>query len=619
MKNKKYILSLMACTGLLAASCTPDEYSLGEVGLSSADLVEGINYTVTVDQSTNTVEMKSNLDAKYSIFWEYDGGRASGTTATAQYPFEGDKYVRMGVMTRGGVVWSDTTWAHIDQLRTELLQDEIWTYVTGGVGKSKTWRLDLTADGKTTSFFKGPIWFWTLGYSWDALHTSAGLSYMDDDWSAADAISPFLADDGTAQWYWAADYAGNSWVCGAADYGTMTFDLINGAHVNVNQSGAASTGSFVINTADHSLVVNDAVLLCPDNRTEAVKRSTYSIIYANDNFLQILVNDASDTPISLNYVWEGYEEPVEETFSPLPTDWLDYIEPKNNKEITYKFNVDTPFDFFTYQDSLLGVSGKYTAVDGLEDATLVLNSGTKAYTMTTPAGDIYEGTYSHTDAGVYTFSPALPTFDMTTDGSIVFGSNDDGSLQLISFATDDFSGNVTDMWFVKSIKDGNGKVYEFMAFNIAPQMGGASTPKYPASLHLFDSSFSFLDSEQYVENEGSYTFTITADGTSTIPSSPYGLYFDVSYKCLKAHPNMDIVITSIKADGVDVTFDDTALDRTDGDTYGKDTPDARRYIINPWAQSYDPVAFAETFKFTKQLDVTFNIIFDNGKAWKATE
>ena len=46
----------------------------------------------------------------------------------------GDKYAVFGVETRGGVVYGDTCWFHINSLKTDLLEDELWSIISGGIG-----------------------------------------------------------------------------------------------------------------------------------------------------------------------------------------------------------------------------------------------------------------------------------------------------------------------------------------------------------------------------------------------------------------------------------------------------------------------------------------------------
>jgi hypothetical protein len=75
MKLNKYIYGFVAALVLLfTASCSPDDYNIGNKDLTAADLVEGVAFSVTIDQSTNSVTLKSMLDNSYQCFWVTPNG-----------------------------------------------------------------------------------------------------------------------------------------------------------------------------------------------------------------------------------------------------------------------------------------------------------------------------------------------------------------------------------------------------------------------------------------------------------------------------------------------------------------------------------------------------------------
>ena len=232
----KIFLFLFIGTMMLLASCSPDEYALGNTDVKPGDLVEGIAYKIEHDAANpNIVYLKSLMGSKYTPLWSHPQGRSQEQTVTLKMPFAGTYNVVFGVETRGGVVYGDTATFKIDDMYAEFVSDPMWTKVAGGAGKSKTWYLDLDADA-TSRYFLGPIYFFTNTYTWDNLHNAAGENYLDADaWDATKAITPNLSETGTATWYWLADYPGNSWMCDAADFGSMTFDLIGGANITVDQ------------------------------------------------------------------------------------------------------------------------------------------------------------------------------------------------------------------------------------------------------------------------------------------------------------------------------------------------------------------------------------------------
>ena len=137
MNIKKSLYWSVAGAFLLAA-CTPDDHSLSMPDLQPADLVQGKAYTVDVD-AQNTITLKSLLDKSYNCYWIHPNGRAQGNVATLALPFAGTYEVTFGVDTRGGVVYGAPYQFQINTNNMSLLEDPLYTYLTGGVGQSKKW------------------------------------------------------------------------------------------------------------------------------------------------------------------------------------------------------------------------------------------------------------------------------------------------------------------------------------------------------------------------------------------------------------------------------------------------------------------------------------------------
>lgn len=140
MKLNKYIYGFVAALVMLfTASCSPDDYSLGNKDLTAADLVEGVAYSVTVDQSTNKITLKSLLGDNYQCFWVTPNGDSKGNEITLNLPFSGEYEVQFGVDTRGGVVYGEPYKFTLNTNNMELLKDMLYSYLTGGVGQTKKW------------------------------------------------------------------------------------------------------------------------------------------------------------------------------------------------------------------------------------------------------------------------------------------------------------------------------------------------------------------------------------------------------------------------------------------------------------------------------------------------
>lgn len=619
MKIKHILFSALA-GGMLTVGCTPEEYNLASIDVTAAQLSEGEGFTVQVDQTTNYVTCTSNLTGK-TIYWEYgpkpaDGesfsvaGNYVGQSYKVGIAFPGDYYVRMAADNAGGLAFGEPSYFTIDQINTDLISDEAWTTLTGGVGKSKTWVLDLDPETGAALKFGGPKWFFTTGQNWDSFHNAAGANYIDaDPWDASTAIDPTYAKS----WYWAADYAGNSWVCGLADYGEMTFDLINGANVDVN----GTKGTFSMDVDAHTISFTGVLpLSCGADAdiSSYCPAGTYKIIYLSENAMQILFDGGASagTPFSMNYISKEYKDnyvaPVVTDIT-LPEDWKDYIVPKNQNITKYKFNADAPCTWFDVAGTT-EVKRTYTPAD-VSEYTFAFNSPSNTLTITDPNGDETAITYTLDDKGNYTFESALPSFSLATDnGDINFGASDN-QLQILSYEIDDYSGDLTELIIGARQYDAQGNFYEYQAYRLTKQTGTAEAERFTVTLGFADSGWNFIQyDKQYISGEGSYTFSLVPDGTCTT-TDPYLYYIDV-VKLLKKYPNADLVLTSIKVDGTEIlgsneNLTDDAISRGVGD----DATTGRRYLLNPWNE----VSASNTslFKFSTSLDVTINVIYDTGE------
>lgn len=136
--NKLYIACLIITMGLFAA-CTPDSFELGEKDITVDDLVENMAFSITHDsENPNIVYLKSLLPTSYQVCWEHPQGRSQEREVTLQIPFAGEYTVKFGVQTRSGLVYGNPTTFTVDGFCADFVKDELWTLLSGGVGKSKT-------------------------------------------------------------------------------------------------------------------------------------------------------------------------------------------------------------------------------------------------------------------------------------------------------------------------------------------------------------------------------------------------------------------------------------------------------------------------------------------------
>lgn len=480
----KIFLFLFIGTMMLLASCSPDEYALGNTDVKPGDLVEGIAYKIEHDAANpNIVYLKSLMGSKYTPLWSHPQGRSQEQTVTLKMPFAGTYNVVFGVETRGGVVYGDTATFKIDDMYAEFVSDPMWTKVAGGAGKSKTWYLDLDADA-TSRYFLGPIYFFTNTYTWDNLHNAAGDNYLDADaWDATKAITPNLSETGTATWYWLADYPGNSWMCDAADFGSMTFDLIGGANITVDQEAyglGKSTGSYMLDVDKHTITFSDAYPVHDSNRDAEMKAATeFRILYLTDDAMQIMVvpSGACYNFISKEYKDNWVPGEVADPEPALPDGWQDDISQTVNKSITWKLSETNPLDWCGLDGTRMNgwsSPADYPSWLGTLDASvyknfsMTLNSDDLTASFVAPDGTKTACTYTLDEKGIYTFSTDIPSFAVI--GWANFSADSNKQLRIMSIEKD-ASGAVTGMWL--GAKDAVKP--EYTAYHLVPSAGGSTT------------------------------------------------------------------------------------------------------------------------------------------------
>ena len=226
---------------LMLGSCTPDSHSLDSLPLQPSDLTHGSAFSVTVD-AQNTVTLKSLLDKSYNCYWIHPNGRAQGPVATLQLPFAGKYDVTFGVDTRGGVVYGDPYQFEVTTNNMALLADPLYTYLTGGVGKSKKW-VPVDKDygvGQCT----GPVMYCNPD---DVLNdgsnsTDIGINNMKPNW-----------DPGFQSWLIPADdpYMDSYMIFSLDDVNGCSITEYRGeAGTKGSSTGTTSTGKFTLNVSD---------------------------------------------------------------------------------------------------------------------------------------------------------------------------------------------------------------------------------------------------------------------------------------------------------------------------------------------------------------------------------
>lgn len=652
-KAFKYLSYMLvgAAVATTAWSCSDEDYTMPQPNITPAELVEGVAFTVEHDaQNPNIIHLTSLMPQSYQVAWVTPQGRKTGATATLSIPFDGTYEVQMGVDTRGGYVWSEPYAFTIDEFCADFVDHYLWKRISGGVGQSKTWQLDLSAllasetdenaidkntwvktskDGvdywiKTTKF-NGPHWFFNSGYTWDHLHATnenetTYANFIDSDpWDKANAINTASVPEtsagaNNADWYWAADYAGNNWMCAAQNYGYITFDLINGANVTVTDAdgNVVGKGTYMLDTEDHTLTLSDVYPLeTTDTRTH---ERFLKLLYLSDDALMVM---APSEGVALNYVtkeyFENFTKPAPSVIT-LPDGWYEALAPQL-KFCSWTLDPETPFDFYD-----LGGNAKngYTQASDY-DAQFPLVSTTidefklnmcdpepGKYSVAMPDADPLMGDVVLNAAGTVTFSNGLG--DLPLGGTAVKLEGTTLNVISLEYAA---NGSVDKLVLGVPQRDINGTVYEYIGYKLIADYGVEKAETYKAYVCFNNTGdWTMLTGNPVFAEEGrDYTATLDVEWQSAW-GDPC-LWLDVE-KLLKAHPQCDVILKDIKIDGTSIAFDDAAISRSAAGDADPDINHARRYICNPWGLASCFSGF-EIFHPKKNVEVTFTLIFENGE------
>jgi hypothetical protein len=504
----KYI-SLLFIPVLFMVSCTPEEYELGEVDVTSDELVEGIAFEIVHDaDNPNIVYLKSLMDDKYTPLWNHPQGRSQKHEVELKMPFEGTYSVQFGVETRGGIVYGDTVTFEVEDFYAGFISDPLWELITGGVGESKTWVLDLFPEEEApnySKYFSGPLYFYDPFFTWENVAGGKDVEYPEGTTS----------EEGWGSWQ--ADWAGTKdWLFGgspAEDYGTMTFDLINGANLTVNHKvlGRQETGTFMLDVDNHTLKTNDAYILHDESRDgQVVDWGDVRILSLTENTMQLAVvrdealSGEGPSLLCYNFISKEYSDnwvpgEVEEPEPTLPEGWKEDISKTVNTAITWKLSESNPLDWANLDGSMMnGWQAPEDYPDWLGtpdpsvygDFSMTLNSANNSVTFVTPDGTTSEGTYELSEKGIYSFDVDVPSFAVI--GWASFAADANNELRILQIEKD-AAGSVTGMWIGARSSDKD----EYMAYHLVPSGGSGGSNEPQGTEVAFDNSkLAFGDLEE---------------------------------------------------------------------------------------------------------------------------
>jgi hypothetical protein len=322
---------------------------------------EKVKYSVIQEPAGANKVILKNETTGASCLWEwYQGtsttpmGSSNNDIDTVNFAFAGTYTIKITVnLAEGAEERTEIITVNSDD--ASLFGNPKWTYLTGGVGQSKTWVLDV--EGK---FLSGPLSF--MGTAWDFV---AKENDGDDAW-LWDAPTSFTfeltSDDG-----WKKYKNLRMELPGDDGYGTMTFDLIGGYNFTADKKKEnPESGSFVLDIDEAKLTIIGGTILrsykphcavLDDPNCEGEDCAVHEVdgIVGISNWSDYMIYDLTDTLLRLAVLrdqdvqgegacWLIYnfvEKDVYESFVP---EQFTYTEPvlttftKDNLVGTWKFD-----------------------------------------------------------------------------------------------------------------------------------------------------------------------------------------------------------------------------------------------------------------------------------------
>lgn len=246
-KQFNYFLSLvLGASALIFQACTPEDNNVPAPSVTSAELVEGIAFSVTPDANDpNTIHLKSLVKGAQPC-WETPSGLSQNSEVTLELPFSGEYTVKFGVTTGAGLVWGEPYTFTVNQNNFEMLSDEIWTNLAGGVDE----------NGKGNP----KVWV-PMDKSYPPYVGSAPVAYMSPDDVMNDGSGKTELVIGTGNWNPNWDPGFQSWLIPADDpymgsEMTLSLDAQKGCIAEIKRVDAngvtEKTGSFNLNVSNRN-------------------------------------------------------------------------------------------------------------------------------------------------------------------------------------------------------------------------------------------------------------------------------------------------------------------------------------------------------------------------------
>lgn len=468
MKKTKLLIAsfLMLMVLFLVPSCSPETYSLdGTTDKSAIDFE--ITQDLVADPGGNTVIM-TNKTPGVVLTWDYVTGKSNKASETVKYAFKGDYTIKILAVTGGGLVELDPVTITVTKDNLNYVNDPLWNLLSGGVGKSKTWVLDLDENG-VSKFFAGPMFFYGTDNAW--------LEGGDKGCYGADC------------WNWSPEWKGNTWIAAKGNYGTMTFSLDGGPFLTTDHkmipSYGQESGTYYLDADAKTLTTSGATILHTNEYENCVDNwQTMKIMSITANTLQVgvLRKGSCDGAATLvyNFISKEYSDNWVPTAVADPNPSIDLnggtvgdlLSTTTTTTKTWSLSKDTPFNWTSLDGTFLNnwnsvadyEAAGWTGYVASDQATVVKNkisfSNDGTVKTITSNGATASGTYITSTDGtnVISFNGITPSFPIGSSWATV-STTDKNQWKIVKTAK---TGNVvTDIWFGK--RDPNKS--EYMVFH----------------------------------------------------------------------------------------------------------------------------------------------------------
>lgn len=481
---------------LAFSACQPEEFTMGKIFSK-----DQLKYSITQDKKDPNMIILESLTPGATPLWITPMGRSTQIKDTVQIPFAGDYNFTYGVESPGGYVQADTYKLSLTTNNLNYVNDPLWTLLSGGVGKEKTWVLDLNASS-VSKYFQGPLYFYGTADSW--------ITVTDKQTVTGDT------------WNWQPDYKGNSWLMPAGDYGSMTFSLKDGAKITVDHKmlSKTQTGTYFLDAAAKTLKMTDAAPLHDSGRNGVViDWGNLKVMSLNENTMQLAalrdpaLSGEGACLLVYNFISKDYSDnwvaPVLKDPEPsLPDGWANDISMAVNYNVKWVLSPETPFNWAKLDGSLMNPWNKvadypdWTGFNASVPATyskfsLSLNSKEKTAVFVAPDGKSTNGSYTLDEKGIYTFTGVKPSFNICSWVNLSTTAENQWRITKIE---KDAAGAISGMWV--GAKDPSKP--EYMVYHLIPQFTGVEVDPAVAVKKMITAKTWKLDSNRSYDKTTSW-------------------------------------------------------------------------------------------------------------------